>query len=178
MVLSLSVKFLEKYSDIKFHRIIFCGGIVKDDFTWDMCHSRIANGDVSECHVVNDCGMKDILPVLAKSVTWGFGSSGRFGFGHNLVKDRYYEKGHSDFFSTDFISDKWVPFIVEGVIEEGEIPSSVTPWWLSILTVLHIKYLVIITVVILFGIFIFDPINKIDHDNWKDQPISDWLENQ
>ncbi|MEM1317955.1 MAG: hypothetical protein AAGF29_06800, partial [Pseudomonadota bacterium] len=68
--------------DVKFGRVILCGSIVKDDFRVADIESKIAS-----LPVLNDCGTRDIWPVLAKSVTWGYGASGTFGFGTANVLD-------------------------------------------------------------------------------------------
>ncbi|MFQ3245374.1 MAG: hypothetical protein ACI9SP_002022 [Arenicella sp.] len=146
-------KILENCGDIHFHRIILCGGIVRDDYPWDLVKGRIDKGDSESYKILNDCGMKDILPVLAKSTSWGYGSSGRFGFGSNRVKDRYHALGHSDFFTAQFAQDYWLPFIIDGTIKKGDIPSSTTSWWVSILTIVQPKYLIFICLLLAWLVY-------------------------
>jgi alpha/beta hydrolase fold. len=64
---------LRNYPDIRADRLLFCGGVVKATFGWPHLPNRPA-------HVLNEVGSRDIWPVLAKSATWGFGSTGTFGF--------------------------------------------------------------------------------------------------
>jgi len=124
-------KILERHTDIDFHRIIFCGSIVPTTFRWDHYKSRF------EKPVLNDCGMFDIWPVFAKFATWGYGPSGRFGFGSGRVRDRFHRFKHSDFFTernSHFFSDYWKPFLEHGDIVEGELKREGTPLWTSLLT--------------------------------------------
>ena len=136
-------KILEDHPDIKFHRLILCGGILEDDFRWERYGDRLAPGDKLEWQVVNDCGMQDVWPILAKSISWGYGSTGRFGFGHVRVKDRFHAGGHSEFFTAEFATKYWLPYLSSSTVIDGEIDRVTTPWWLSVLTVAKIKYLLI-----------------------------------
>lgn len=146
---------LRNYSDIVFHRVILCGSIVKDDFPWDMYSWRIAPGENLEWQVLNDCGMQDIWPVMAKSMTWGYGSSGRFGFGHNRVKDRYHNKSHGDFFSYAFVINYWLPYLIGGQIDPGEMDRAPNSWLVSILTVFKVKYLILLVPLVILVIALF-----------------------
>ena len=93
---------------------------------------------------MNDCGMTDMWPVLAKSATWGYGSSGRFGFGHTRVKDRFHRGGHGDFFSERFARDYWLPYLSGGIVNTGEVERPSSPWWQSVLTVAPLKYVILV----------------------------------
>jgi hypothetical protein len=101
--------------DIHLHRVLLCGAIIPEDYRWADVRLRIAGS------VVNDVGTRDIWPLLAKHVTVGYGPSGRFGFGSSAVRDRYFDLGHSDFFSDDHMKAYWIPFLALGQV----IPS---PW--------------------------------------------------
>lgn len=129
--------------DIYFHRLIFCGSIVPDNFQWELYRHRIAPKDQPDGQVINDCGSKDIWPVLAQSVTWGYGSSGRFGFGHPRVKDRFHDARHGDFFTTEFANRYWLPFLSKGKVESGETERSSTPWIVSVITVIKLRYIIV-----------------------------------
>ncbi len=100
-------KILSDNPDIKIRRLLFCGSIIESSFRWD----KLAN---IPCRIINDCGSKDIWPVLAKSLSWGYGSSGRFGFKTSEIEDRYHDLGHSDFFELEFMKKFWIPFILSG----------------------------------------------------------------
>ncbi len=138
---------LEEEPDIHFHRLILCGSVVRDDFEWHKYGHRL-NSDRDGFHVVNDCGMHDIWPVMAKSITWGYGSSGRFGFGHPRCKDRYFNVGHSGFFGREFVRDYWLPYLSRGEIVSGILDRPVTPWFVSILTIAKLRYLAMAVIVV------------------------------
>ncbi len=101
-------KIIDDNPDIKIHRLLLCGSIIKNSFRWDKL-ARLPQGGI-----INDCGTKDIWPVLAKSLSWGYGSSGRFGFQTSEVESRYHNLGHSDFFDVEFMKQFWIPFIING----------------------------------------------------------------
>jgi hypothetical protein len=155
-------------------RLLFCGSILKQNYRWDMLPNR--------ADTINDCGTKDIWPVLANSVTWGYGPSGAFGFGTPQITDRFYPFYHSDFFRTEmspsrgesqgivavsdkpprlsFVEEFWVPWICSGKVvrSKHEQARGITPYWMSILGVVHIKYSAILTALfIVLCIFCFFP---------------------
>ena len=101
-------KIISDEPDIKVHRLLLCGSIIKNSFRWDKL-ARLPQGGI-----INDCGTKDIWPVLAKSLSWGYGSSGRFGFQTSEVENRYHNLGHSDFFEIEFMRQFWLPFLLNG----------------------------------------------------------------
>jgi hypothetical protein len=68
---------------------------------------------------VNDAGVRDIFPVLAKICSFGYGESGTFGFYHALGKDRFHDFHHSDFFEKKFIQDYWCP-----IFERNQVAAS------------------------------------------------------
>ena len=147
-------KALEKEHDIILHRLILCGSIVPDFFEWEKYKHRIASDLTGDWQIINDCGMKDILPVFAKSVTWGYGSSGRFGFGHQRVKDRFFNFGHSDFFNSEHVRNKWLPYLAAGHVAEGLLSRPTTSWLVSLLTVAHLRF--VVPLIIIFIIFTWD----------------------
>lgn len=147
-------KILENETDIKFHRLILCGSIIPDNFSWGRFGHRLHSDSEDSWQVINECGMQDIWPVIAKSITWGYGSSGRFGFGHPRVKDRFYNIGHSGFFDEEFVRKRWLPYFVSGEITPSVLNRPTTPWWLSILTVFKIRYLALSIILFAFWITI------------------------
>lgn len=108
-------RLLSSEVDIRFEKIILCGAIVSRTFRWD-----ILAPEHKSCSIVNDVGTKDFYPVLATCSTYGYGSSGRLGFQTARVLDRFFNYGHSDFFTSDHIRKFWVPFITDGEIVESE----------------------------------------------------------
>ena len=144
---------------VHIHRLILCGSVLPDNFDWD----RLKDDQLSRStddrnfRVINDCGLKDKWPVFAKLVSKDYGSSGRFGFGHTWVRDRYFSGGHSEFFSEEFVRKFWLPYIIEGEIIEGIIERLKEPWWLSALTIIRPPYILLMV----FFLFLFlAPIEK------------------
>ncbi len=135
-------KILKGHPDIKIERLLLCGAIVKENFKWDELQN-------SPALLLNDCGTKDYLPILAKSVWFGgYGSSGIKGFHCQSTNNRYHCIGHSDFFCKDFMKEYWLPFIENGEIVESswttERPN--LNYFLNIVHYLLIPILVLIIV--------------------------------
>ncbi len=85
-------KILDQHLNVHLHRLILCGSIVPRRFRWDAVSSRI------KMPIINDYGTRDVWPVFAKCLTWGFGDTGRHKFGKAEVRDRAHDFAHSDFF--------------------------------------------------------------------------------
>lgn len=130
-------RILEREFDIKLHRLAFCGSVLPNDYPWQ----RMDLGRIDQ--IVNDCGWRDIWPVLAQSVTWGYGSSGTFGFGSTRIDDRFHDFRHGDFFSRKFAEDFWQPFFGRGELIPGRSDRPTTPWWFSALTVAKLRYAIV-----------------------------------
>ena len=118
------------------HRVIFCGSILAYDFPF----GTIVDG----VEFINEVGGQDFLPALAERVTWGYGSTGTYGFRRPGVYDRFHtELGHSDFLTGEFCIKYWVPLLKDGTRTPAD-PSltkkSVAP---LILGVIANKYLII-----------------------------------
>jgi hypothetical protein len=128
---------LSNNPEIELHRLILCGAILPTEFGWDKLRKRI------ETEVINDCGIRDIWPVLAQSTTFGYGPSGRFGFGTPGVRDRFHNFGHGGFFEEKFVRKFWLPWFRMGQLVNSEAPPpSGTRWHL--LTIIQIKWLAIL----------------------------------
>lgn len=111
----ITSKLLSEYPRIKFDKIIFCGAIVPKDFRWEM-HAD----NLNSTSILNDVGTRDIWPIIATTVSLGYGASGRIGFQTNRVTDRYFNFKHSDFFTQNHIRKYWLPFIKNGKIVSSE----------------------------------------------------------
>src|SRR5262245_45066051 len=61
---------LRRKPHIRPARMILCGSIVPEEFRWDQLPNRP--------EVINECGSRDIWPILAKATSWGYGASGTF----------------------------------------------------------------------------------------------------
>lgn len=95
--------------NLKFHKIIFCGCILKYNFPFEQFRERF-DGDI-----VNEVGTLDIWPAVAESVTTGYGSAGTFGFHRPLVYDRWHNgAGHGYFLKRRFCQKYWIPFLRNG----------------------------------------------------------------
>ena len=101
--------------DIQFSRVILCGSIVAQGFRWDTVPF-----DKLDAPILNDVGTKDWYPALATGLTLGYGPSGCLGFQNARVRDRFFNYGHSDFFTEHHISKYWRPFIERGEIIESD----------------------------------------------------------
>lgn len=121
--------------DIQLHRVLLCGSIISKKYPWDNLASFPTGG------ILNDVGTRDILPAIARTASWGYGNSGTFGFRTYKVEDRYFDFGHSDFFTDTHIDTYWVPYIVSGkvVSSQWSVDRPTPPLWQSILHILPIK---------------------------------------
>lgn len=144
-------KIIEREPDIRLARLIVCGSIVREDFEWQKYGHRIGSA-TADWQLICDCGMRDIWPVLAHTISWGYGASGRFGFGHPRVKDRYFNCGHSDFFAVEFIKSYWMPYLSTGEIVPGEAERPTTPWLISVTNVIQLKWILIFVLAACLGL--------------------------
>jgi hypothetical protein len=134
-------KILKDNPDIRLHRLILCGAIIPAEFRWDQIPHSV------ETEIINDCGIRDIWPVLAQSTTFGYGPSGRFGFGTPGVRDRYHDFGHGGFFKEKFVSDFWLPWFRSGNFVKSKAPPPSGARW-HLLTIIQIKWLAILLCVL------------------------------
>lgn len=99
-----------KHHDVSLERLVLCGAVIPEDYRWRDVREKI------EGPVVNDVGTQDILPLVAKHATVGYGPSGRYGFGTVHVKDRFFDFGHSGFFTEHHIRTFWAPLLLRGQV--------------------------------------------------------------
>ena len=137
-------KILRQKPGIRPSRMILCGSIVSRRFRWDLLPNRPK--------VINDCGSRDIWPILAQSTTWGYGATGVLGFGFPNVKDRFHDMSHSDYFDEAFVEKYWRPWVQEVQYVESEYEMSLynrpVPVWRLMLSIFPLKYLPFILAVI------------------------------
>lgn len=121
---------LSEAPDIKISRLLLCGSIIPSGFRWD----RLPN-QFTQQRLVNEVGTKDWWPVLARLGSWGYGCSGSFGFKSTRVLDRYFDYGHSDFFTEEHFSRFWRPFVIKGEVVHSPWDSQRPPqsWFMSAL---------------------------------------------
>lgn len=101
---------MEKYPDIRFRRIIFCGSIVNRDYDWG---ARVQGGQVER--VLNDYGRMDFWARVAEWVISDGGSAGTKGFsgtkeGTVVQREHRYWR-HSDYFYDLNYRNNWIPFL-------------------------------------------------------------------
>jgi serine/threonine-protein kinase len=106
----LVARTLQKYVEIRFRQVIFCGSIVEVGFPW----SRIADsGQVTR--VLNDYGGKDFWARTAVYFVNDAGPSGAKGFqdcaGGRVINRHRPEFRHSDFFYQANYERTWIPFL-------------------------------------------------------------------
>jgi alpha-beta hydrolase superfamily lysophospholipase len=102
-------RILQDQPRIRPTRMVFCGSIVRPNLRWDKIPQRP--------QIINDCGTRDLWPILAAATTWGYGPSGTFGFGTPGIRDRYHDFAHSDYFERVFVETYWRPWIHDGRAE-------------------------------------------------------------
>lgn len=133
--------------EFEWHRIIFCGSVVRDDFRLDLNLRRFHQP------LMNEVGSKDFLPALAESVTWGYGSVGSNGYNAVGVDTRWHTGfHHSDFLTEAFCQKYWIPFLRDGTKVAGDKPSEL-PWWIRLITGLPSRWLQLV-IPILFLFFV------------------------
>jgi pimeloyl-ACP methyl ester carboxylesterase len=134
---------LQNRPRIQFKHIIICGSILPRTFPFQFLDA----GRFQSC--VNEVGTRDYWPIVAESVTWGYGSTGAFGFNRPGIYDRFHHgMSHSDFFTEEFCKKWWVPIL------RGDRPLAAgvqerPPWWLRFAPWVPIKYLLAVLLAVL-----------------------------
>lgn len=93
-----------------------------------ICHPHdVGCFDDVEDFVVNDCGVKDIWPLLAAAVHPSqFGETGVVGFNSHPVVDRFFHFGHSGALTKEHFLAWVIPAIQYGV---PRVPPVIDPGW-------------------------------------------------
>ncbi|MDI2077106.1 hypothetical protein [Bradyrhizobium sp. Mp27] len=138
-------KIIEENFDIDLHRIIFCGSVVKSDFPFQNNLHRFT------APLYNEIGTRDFWPLVASTVTWGYGSVGSDGFQNPVVSDRWHKDfQHSDFLTKEFCEKFYIPSLRgEKVAGDAPIPF---PFWAQLIGRLPVRWLLavgILTVALL-----------------------------
>jgi hypothetical protein len=108
-------EFLKNNSCYQISRLLLCGSILPEKFKWDKLYNF-----KEDKLIVNEVGTKDFWPLLAKSLTFGYGASGTFGFRTHVAQDRYHNVDHSGFFNEDIYNRYWIPFIKDGTYHPSD----------------------------------------------------------
>lgn len=141
------IGYLLTHKNVKFHRVLLCGAILNTRYDWDTAMSKISAPPfpgAPTARIINDCGTSDIWPILARSATWGYDMSGRWGFQHALVHDRFHPVSHSGFFKEGFARDYWVPALTHDHIQPGHGDKIDPPAWLVTLSIVKLPYFLIL----------------------------------
>ena len=132
-------RILDKEISFNAHRLIFCGSIADARLPLPRLAANFSKP------ILNEIGTRDIWPVLAQSVTWGYGSVGRLGFKQPGVDDCFHNRfGHGDFLNQEFCRTHWVPFLKEGKVTHAAEPIERVPWWLTLLVVVRLKHVLVL----------------------------------
>ena len=127
------VTILHDFANIPLERVILCGSVVDRGFPWH--HLQLSD-------VLNECARRDVLPVLAERTTWGYSSTGTFGFGTPGVRDRFHDLFHSGCLTPAFAHEFWSPWILHGRYQPGiQVQSS--PWYVSLADRLPLRWAII-----------------------------------
>ena len=119
---------------VSFHPLILCGSVLPTTYPWKLVSKKIGSPDRHD-GIINECGCRDIWPVLARALSWGYGDSGRHGFGVVEVLDRFHNSDHGQYFEREFVEKFWTPLVLKDVVVDAnsstECPE--TPRFLSVL---------------------------------------------
>lgn len=111
---------LEKYSYLKFDKIILCGSILPRTFDWKKIIER---GQVRE--VRNEYGVQDIWVRRAQWFIADAGSSGYDGFAiahDKLIQEKFLYK-HSEYFDKGHMEAFWIPFLLGTPVPDPTRPA-------------------------------------------------------
>jgi hypothetical protein len=159
-------RLMEQKFDARFHRIIFCGSVVRYGFPFEQFQNRFSSP------ILNEVGTRDIWPAIAESITTGYGSAGTYGFRRPLVRDRWHDGAHHGFFlSGEFCQKFWVPFLKDGAIRDGVSSPEKPRVWIRLISVLKLKYLVLATPVLIAAATSLPLNNSLSHK--RPQAVSD-----
>jgi pimeloyl-ACP methyl ester carboxylesterase len=130
-------KLLLEQSNFKLDRLVLCGSIVPLQFSW----IEVLN-QLGQHRIINDVGTKDLWPVIARVVTFGYGPSGRLGFKYPGVADRFHNYKHSDYFEDVHVRKYWEPFLLSGRITPSPHSSErePVPYWIRFLVWIPFRY--------------------------------------
>jgi pimeloyl-ACP methyl ester carboxylesterase len=151
-------RILAENPDICIGGLILCGSVVSEEYRWD-----INKRSVHLSRIINECGDQDIWPSFAKSVSWGYGATGRLGFGSEAIHDRFHNLDHSGFFNPEFVCNYWIPLLKDWVITDSDYSLSrgAAQWWLAPITVIPLKSLVLLTLSVLLLIYVLIPYMRV-----------------
>jgi pimeloyl-ACP methyl ester carboxylesterase len=147
------MRVLEKNNNLKLHRIVFCGSVLREDYDFRSLYEK---GQFK--HVLNQIGTRDYWPVIGESAGWGYGSIGSHGLTSPIADNRWYaDFRHSDFLTREFCSVSWIPFLEGGkltVLEARKLTDAERlrklPWWIKVITFIPIRWILLFGLMALF----------------------------
>lgn len=98
--------------------VFFCGSVLFQNYS--LHHTVGPDNRVKR--LVNDCGTKDIWPLLAAILVPGMGAAGRYGFngaigiGVNVV-NRFFPLDHGGYFASDHMHENLLPLLLQPDLE-------------------------------------------------------------
>lgn len=151
----LIAKILQREFDLRIKRIIFIGSVVRYNFPFEDFSERF------EGEILNEVGAHDPWPVLAESVTTGYGSTGTYGFKRERVFDVWKRSSHSEALSPDHCEGRWIPFLTQGTLPRESSVHKV-PLWIRIISLFKIKYFICVLVMCIVSWCILSSITSED----------------
>lgn len=138
-------RILRDHPSVRYHRLILCGSIIDTAYRWDLVSDRLST------RVINDYGSRDSWPIMAKTLTWGFGDSGSNGFGTVHVRDRAHDFGHGGFFREEFVREYWAPWFRENRVTPSPWDGNVPPrsWLLNVWSSIPVQWIGLVLTVML-----------------------------
>ncbi|SAK69987.1 WD40 repeat domain-containing protein [Caballeronia ptereochthonis] len=91
--------------------VIFAGSVLRQTFPWRKIFEKKAVK-----RVVNECGVDDHVLIISQLFVLFTGMAGRVGFHGfqgNTLRNRYFSGGHSLYFTDEFMSERWIPLLVD-----------------------------------------------------------------
>ncbi|UWU84916.1 hypothetical protein N2605_00175 [Bradyrhizobium yuanmingense] len=151
-------RILTDYSELNWHRVIFCGSVVREDFRFDHVLERF------DPPLLNEVGTRDFWPAVAESAGWGYGSVGSTGFNRPAVETRWHSRyGHSDFLTDRFCKTFWIPFLRGEKPKRGD-KATAMPFWIRAITWTPLR---LIPFTLLFALFVISASRGLQLPNWS-----------
>jgi hypothetical protein len=100
---------MQKYSDVKFDKVIICGSILPQNFEWATLFMR----DQINL-ILNEYGLKDKWANITGKYVKNTGNSGTKGFhiaSTQLIEEQFDFFKHSDYFRGQHVQAHWLPFL-------------------------------------------------------------------
>jgi pimeloyl-ACP methyl ester carboxylesterase len=147
-------RILAKHRQIDLRDLILCGAIIPD-YDWGATKRQIKG------KIINDYGTKDVWPAAARSITWGYGNPGTYGFKTPGIVDRPHAIGHSRFLEEEFVRQFWKPLFDEHrVVKPGrtDMAKFKHPAWFALFDFpLRYVWVILLATLIIYPIYLSVP---------------------